>query len=53
MVLFIVDSFAVQLVALKELNMLVKHVCFKRYSFWIVGMCSWYSNLLLAGGFRD
>jgi len=32
MVLFIVDSFAMQLVALKEMNMLVKLECFERYS---------------------
>jgi len=52
-VLFIVDSFEMQLVVLKELNMLVQHECFERYSVWIVGIHSWYSNLLQAGGFRD
>jgi hypothetical protein len=52
-VLFIIGSFEMQLVALKELNTLVQHECFARYSVWIVGICSWYSSLLWAGGFRD
>jgi len=42
-----------QVVVQKELNMLVQHECFEKCSVWIVGICSWYSNLLWAGGFRD